>query len=227
MRFLILFVLLPSLSFAQHIGEVKLYFGASYYPEIWPLENVEEDISRMKDLRMNVVRMGEFAWSSLEPQEGKYDFAWLHTVIDQLHANGISVILGTPTATPPAWLWEKHPEIGRVDDEGHREYHGARKNYSYTSRIYRAKSRQIVERMAREFGSKPGVIAWQVDNEFNLHHDYGPDNEKRWRQWLKAKYKTLPELNKRWANALWSQTYQRWEQVPMPRSWLWHHNSLR
>ena len=87
-----------------YIGEKKLYYGAAYYPEAWPEEDIDKDIKYMKEMNVNVVRMAEFAWAKMEPQEGVYDFEWLHKIIDKLHANGIDVILGTPTATPPAWL---------------------------------------------------------------------------------------------------------------------------
>jgi len=211
----------------QYVGENKLYYGVSYYPESWPESQVAEDIRLMKEANINVVRMAEFSWSLMEPTEGNFDFEWLHKVIDQLHANDIAVILGTPTATPPAWLWEKYPEIGRVDEDGKQAYHGARKDYSYASEVYLKKSVRIVEAMAEEFGDKPGVIAWQIDNEFGLHFEYNPETKQKWHAWLKAKYGTIANLNQKWATELWSQTYQRFDQIPMPRSWIWHHNSLR
>lgn len=227
--FLLLLITIVALcrTHAQQIGENKLYYGASYYPESWPIETVDEDIRLMKEANINVVRMAEFSWSLMEPTEGQYDFQWLHKIIDKLHTNGIAVILGTPTATPPIWLWEKYPEIGRIDEDGRQAYHGARKDYSYASEIYLKKSEQIVAAMAKEFGAKQGVIAWQIDNEFGLHHEYNPDTETKWHQWLEEKYETIDNLNQLWANKLWSQTYQRFNQIPMPKSWIWHHNSLR
>lgn len=212
---------------AQHIGDAKLYYGASYYPETWPEEQVKEDIRYMKELKMNVVRMAEFSWSKMEPQEGAYDFEWLKKIMDQLHEAGISVILGTPTATPPAWLWEKHPEIGILNEHGHRAYHGARKDYSYTSKIYREYATKIVEKMAQALGNHPALIGWQIDNEFSPHSDYSQESKILWQAWLKAKYKTIENLNEIWATDLWSQTYDRFEQIPMPTAKVWHHPSLR
>ena len=149
--------------------ENKFYHSAAYYPELWPMEQIGEDIAWMKKAGLNAVRMAEFAWSRMEPAEGRYDFDWLHQVVDRLHAAGISSILCTPTATPPAWLSEKHPDILFVSREGRRMGHGSRRHYCYNSPVYRAYSRQITERLAQEFGDAPGVIGWQTDNEFFWH----------------------------------------------------------
>ena len=209
------------------IGEKKLYYGAAYYPETWPESEIDKDIERMKELNMNVMRMAEFSWSKMEPEEGKYEFDWLHKIVDKLHANGIDVVLGTPTATPPAWMWEKYPEIARVDDEGLKTIHGARRSCSFTSAIYREKSEQIVEQMAKEFGNKPGVIGWQTDNEFHTSPDFSRETQLIWHNWLRKKYKTIENLNQLWATDLWSQTYNKFEQIPMPVGRMWHHPSLQ
>lgn len=115
---LLTFVLLAQSALAQYIGENKRDYGASYYPESWPAESVDADIRLIKEANINVVRMAEFSWSLIEPSAGTYEFQWLHKIIDELHANGIAVIFGTPTATPPVWLWKKYPEIGRIDEDG-------------------------------------------------------------------------------------------------------------
>ncbi len=211
----------------KYVGEQKLYYGTAYYPETWPEEAVDQDIVRMKELNMNVMRMAEFSWSKMEPEEGQYNFIWLHRVVDKLHANGISVILGTPTATPPAWMWEKYPEIARTSDEGLKTIHGARRSASFTSQTYREKSRQIVTQLAKEFGQKSGVIAWQIDNEFHASPDYSKETERLWHRWLREKYGDIEKLNELWATDLWSQTYQKFEQIPMPVSRMWHHPTLQ
>lgn len=104
------------------------YFGAAYYPEDWPLEQIDRDIELMLEARMNCMRIGEFAWSSMEPTENEYRFDWLHTVVEKLGAAGIAVIMGTPTATPPAWLTERYPEVLAVSDSGKPLQHGARRH---------------------------------------------------------------------------------------------------
>ena len=210
-----------------HIGQEKLYYGVAYYPEVWERSEVDHDVARMRELNMNVVRMGEFSWTLFEPNEGEYNFQWLHSIIDQLYENGIEVILGTPTATPPVWMAEKYPEIFRVDEHGRRLTHGARRNYSYSSQSYRRFSRQICEALAREFGNKQGVIAWQTDNEFSLSADYSEETEILWHQWIREKYGTIDSLNRAWSTNLWSQRYQKFQQIPIPRSNVWHHPTLR
>ncbi|MGF1635855.1 MAG: beta-galactosidase, partial [Cyclobacteriaceae bacterium] len=210
-----------------YLGTNKLYYGASYYPESWPASNLAEDIKQMKAANINVVRMAEFSWSKMEPEEGVYTFEWLHNIIEALHKNGIDVILGTPSATPPAWLWEKYPEIANVRDNGFVEIHGARRNTNYTNELWRKKATGIAEKMAVEFGNKPGVIGWQIDNELGLYADYSEHTRKRWIEYLRTKYGSIENLNQLWATDLWSQTYQRFEQIPMPVSQIWHHNSLR
>ncbi|HKK62567.1 MAG TPA: beta-galactosidase [Bacteroidales bacterium] len=212
---------------SDYIGDSKLYYGVSYYPEAYFLEGVEEDIRQMKKFHINVVRMAEFSWALMEPREGEYDFQWLHDIVEKLHNNGIDVILGTPTATPPVWMAEKYPEIFIVDEDGTRRGHGARRNCSYTNPAYREFSQKIVLRMAKEFGDKSGVIGWQTDNEFNLIHDYSKFTKVRWHDWLKEKYNNIDNLNRLWHTNLWSQRYQKFEQIPMPRSNIWHHTSLR
>lgn len=225
--FLLLFYFYNYSSAQTHIGEKKLYFGVAYYPETWPESAIDLDIQRMKELNVNVVRMAEFSWSKMEPQEGQFQFGWLHKIIEKLHANGIDVVLGTPTATPPVWMWEKYPEIARVDDAGLSTIHGARRSTNFNSKVYRNKSVQIVEKMAKEFGQKAGVIAWQTDNEFHPSQDFSPITHEKWHQWLKDKYGSIENLNQIWATDLWSQTYQDFSQIPMPLDRIWHHTSLR
>ncbi|MEM9325870.1 MAG: beta-galactosidase [Bacteroidota bacterium] len=211
----------------RHIGQERLYFGVAYYPEAWEMETVDEDIVWMKKANINVVRMSEFAWSLMEPEEGQYDFGWLHEVIEQLHASDIDVILGTPTATPPIWMAEKYPEMFIVDEHGHARGHGSRRNTNYVNADYVRLSKKICREMAKAFGNKPGVIAWQIDNEFHLSSDFSEDTERCWHQWLENRYGTIGELNRTWATNLWSQRYQAFEQVPMAGRDLWHHSSLR
>lgn len=234
--FLLSIICLPNpLNAQQFIGSKKLYYGAAYYPEAWDSSQIDRDIRYMKDLKMNVMRIGEFAWSTMEPKEGQYNFKWLHRVIEKLKANGIDVILGTPTATPPAWMLEKHPDMLLTTSSGERKVHGGRRDCNYASSLYIEKSRQICEAMSKEFGSKPGVIGWQTDNEFGLTFDYSPETEMQWHQWLAQEYGTIEALNKAWKTMLWSQTYDSFGQIPMPRysksdgeeAKVWHHPSLQ
>lgn len=222
----ILFI--SSYGFSQnYIGEKKLYYGVAYYPEAWDFSEIENDIKYMKEAKINIVRMSEFSWSLMEPEEGLFDFEWLHKIIDKLHENGIDVVLGTPTATPPAWVWEKYPKVYTLQEDGTRKTHGARRNCSYSSEKYRQLSEKICEKMANEFGSKSGVIGWQTDNEFHHEFDYSDETKKRWHDWLKNRYKTIDSINNLWCLNLWSQHYDKFEQIPMPVTYIWHHPSLQ
>ena len=223
---ILLSFILPGFGTKSYIGDKKLYYGAAYYPEDWPEENIDQDIEMMKEAGVNVVRMAEFAWFKMEPEEGKYNFDWLHRVIDKLHSNGIDVILGTPTATPPAWLAEKHPEMYRVTQDGTRLHHGGRRDCSYTSKVYNDYCNKIVVAMAKEFGHKEGVIGWQTDNEMTLTPDYSEETREQWVKWLEGKYKTPENLNASWNLDLWSQGINNFNQVPMPTDNVTHHYSL-
>lgn len=205
------------------------YLGAAYYPEAWPAELVDEDIRLMLEAGLNVARIGEFAWSSMEPEEGRYAFDWLHGVVDQLGAAGIAVILGTPTATPPAWLAERYPEILAVDDAGARAQHGSRRHVCPNSPVYREHCARIAARMGDEFGRDSRVIGWQIDNEVHPWKGRGcfcPVCVEGFRKRLRDKFGSLHALNEAWCARLWSQTYSSFEQVPAPRTDIWHHPAL-
>jgi beta-galactosidase len=193
----------------------KLQLGASYYPEHWPEERWPEDIRLMREAGMTVARLGEFAWSSLEPSAGTLHLDWLERAIDQLAAAGISSVLGTPTAGPPAWLATQHPDFLAVDEYGRRAQIGNRCHYCVNSPDFHAAVARIVKAMAERFGPDPNVIGWQLDNEF--HRVCYCDRCRRlFQNYLQAQYGSLDALNERWSTSYWSQTYSDWEQIPIP-----------
>ena len=61
----------------------KIFIGAAYYPELWEESEIEKDIQRCKDLGINVLRIGEFAWSKMEPKEGEFCLDWLENIVDK------------------------------------------------------------------------------------------------------------------------------------------------
>ena len=188
--------------------------GVAWYPEQWPDTAWEKDLSLMENAGIRMVRVGEFAWSSLEPEEGRFEFAWLDRAIAKAAAHHIVTVLGTPTDAPPAWLTSKYPETLRVDSTGRQSEHGSRRQFSYISPRYRALCRRIVEKMAERYGANPDVIGWQIGNEYT-EDSYDDASRARWHQWLQAKYHTLDSLNQHWTTAYWSQTYSDWLQIPM------------
>lgn len=193
----------------------RLHLGAAYYPEHWPEERWPEDIRLMKEAGLTVVRMAEFAWSTMEPSEGQYNFDWLDRAISLLAENGIQSVLGTPTAAPPAWLVTKYPASLAVDETGRQVQFGNRCHYCVNAPEFHAAVRRLVGEMARRFGPHPHVIGWQIDNEYN-RVCYCETCRAAFQQFLKEKYGTLENLNARWTTAYWSQTYSAWEQIPIP-----------
>src|SRR5437762_11284255 len=96
--------------FAPDKMETVLY-GVAYYPEYMPHDRLDQDIALMRKAGITVVRVGESTWSSWEPREGDFQFAWMQRVLDRLQQAGIKAILGTPTYSIPTWLYKQHPEI--------------------------------------------------------------------------------------------------------------------
>jgi len=196
-----------------------IYFGADYYPEHWPEERWERDAQLMQAAGINVVRIGEFAWSKLEPEEGKYDFGWLDRIIALLAKYNVKSILGTPTPTPPAWLTEKYPEVLWVNNQGRRTIHGSRRHVCLSNSTYREYSKNIVTELATRYGDNNAVIGWQVDNEFGCHSTtrcYCASCRASWQAWLRRRYETLAKLNEAWGTVFWSESYTAWEQIPVP-----------
>lgn len=193
----------------------RLWVGAAYYPEHWPESRWAEDIRLMKEAGFNVVRMAEFAWSTLEPSAGKFEFGWLDRAIDALAAAGIEVVLGTPTAAPPAWLMSQYPDSLALNEHGQRVQFGNRCHYCVTSPEFHQATRRIVAAMAGHFGPNPHVIGWQLDNEYNRVCTCDRCRGL-FQQYLVGHYGTLDALNQAWSTAYWSQTYSAWEQIPIP-----------
>src|SRR5688572_11487858 len=193
----------------------RLHIGAAYYPEQWPEERWGEDIRLMREAGFTVVRLAEFAWSSMEPAEGQFNFDWLERAIAQLSEAEILTVLGTPTAAPPAWLTQTYPQTLAVEENGRRVQHGNRCHYCVNSPIYHAAARRIAGAMAERFGKNPHVIGWQIDNEF-CRPCYCDICQAEFRHFLQSRYGDLETLNQRWSTAYWSQTYFNWEQMPVP-----------
>jgi len=188
--------------------------GAAWYPEQWPESRWDADLTLMQQAGLNVVRVGEFAWSRMEPREGVYDLDWLDRAIRLAAKHHIAVILGTPTDAPPAWLTAKYPDTLLVDGNGRRAEHGGRRQFSYSSPRYRIFCREIASRLAERFGQDPNVIGWQIGNEYT-DESFDVSAQQQFHAWLRARYHTIAALNRDWATAYWSQTYDDWDEVPL------------
>ena len=194
--------------------------GTYYYPEQWPREQWERDFDKIASMGLQIVHMAEFAWFSLEPEAGKFKFDWLDECLEMCRQRKLEVILCTPTAAPPIWLSQQHPETLPIDQHGTPDRFGGRRHYSPTSSAFHDATRRIVTAMADHFGDRESVIGWQLDNEFNCHMDvsYAPSDTAAFRDWLRDKYKTLDRLNQAWGTSFWSQHYADWAEVLPPRA---------
>lgn len=194
-------------------------FGVDYYPEHWSRERWPYDARLMWEAGIKVVRLAEFAWAKLEPEPGKYDFEWLDSAIEILAGEGIKVILGTPTPTPPAWLIEQNPDILPVNLEGKRLGFGGRHHDCQSNETYRGHIRRFIRLMARHYSKNSNVVGWQIDNEFgNSHHGLCACDSCRhaFHKWLEIKYGNIERLNEEWGTVFWSQTYNHFDQIPLP-----------
>lgn len=196
-----------------------MQFGVCYYPEHWPEARWAEDARQMRALGLSIVRIAEFAWSRLEPQEGRFDWDWLERAVEVLSAAGLKIVLGTPTAAPPAWLSRGYPGTLPVDEQGRRRNFGSRRHYCPNSPDYQRFTRRIVTEMAARFAAHPAVVGWQIDNEFGgggTARCYCEHCAAAFRNWLQRRYTTLAALNQAWGTVFWSQEYSSWEQVGPP-----------
>lgn len=193
-----------------------MYIGADYYPEHWPRERWPIDAKLMKKAGFNVARLAEFAWVFMEPQEGQFDFSWLDEALATLHKQGISAILGTPTAVMPAWVAEKYPETLAMEANGRRVVWGVRKNNCFSSGTYRLLSERITRAMAEHFCNTPNVIGWQTDNEFGAPPCFCSTCRADFQDWLRVRYKNIEELNRAWGAHFWGHKVRAWGEIQIP-----------
>ena len=191
--------------------------GVCYYPEHWPEDRWATDAAMMAELGLTWVRIGEFAWSRLQPTPGDLRLDWLHRSVDLLREHGLKVVLGTPTATPPRWMVDRHPDMLAVDANGNTRRFGSRRHYTFSHAGYRKECARITEILAREFGAK--VQAWQTDNEYGCHDttlSYSEVDRLAFHDWLRERYETIEALNAAWGTVFWSMEYGTFEQIGLP-----------
>lgn len=193
--------------------------GVCYYPEHWPEAWWAEDARAMADMGLSYVRIGEFAWSRIEPSPGVFDWGWLDRAIDTLHGEGLRIVLGTPTATPPKWLVDRDPSMLAVDAKGRPRGFGSRRHYCFSSISYRSECARIVTAIAERYGNHADIAAWQTDNEFGCHDttlSYSANAAARFRSWLEQRYGDVAALNLAWGNVFWSMEYRTFAEIDPP-----------
>lgn len=198
---------------------MKRALGVCYYPEHWDEAQWAEDAARMAALGLTWVRIGEFAWSRMEPEPGRMDWGWLDRAIDTLGKAGLKVVLGTPTATPPRWMLDRHPDMLAVDKDGRTKGFGSRRHYCFSHQGYRAECARIVTLLAERYGKNPHVGAWQTDNEYACHDtvlSYSNAAKAGFQDWLAQKYQSPDALNRAWGTVFWSMEYREFREVGLP-----------
>ena len=194
--------------------------GVCYYPEHWPQDLWAADAARMVALGLTYVRIGEFAWSRIEPSPGLFDFGWMDRAIDTLGAAGLKVVIGTPTATPPKWLIDLHPDILPVDPAtGRTRGFGSRRHYDFSSTVYRDHASRITIAIAERYGHHPAVVGWQTDNELCCHDtalSASPAARDAFRAWCAARYGDIATLNSAWGTVFWSMEYRDFAEIELP-----------
>lgn len=193
--------------------------GTCYYPEHWPEEIWAKDARRMVETGLTRVRIGEFAWSRIEPEPGRFDWGWLDRAVDTLHSAGLGIIMGTPTATPPKWLVDRMPDMLAVDRQGRVRGFGSRRHYCFSHVGYREESARITRALAERYGDHPGVVAWQTDNEYGCHdtvQSFSHSAREAFRLWLADRYSNIGTLNSAWGNVFWSMEYRSFDEIELP-----------
>ena len=192
--------------------------GVYYYPEAWPESQWERDMENIRRQGFDFVHMGEFAWAFMEPDEGRFDFAWLEKNVRLASERGLKVVLCTPSPAPPVWLVQSHPEVLMIDNFGRRMQHGSRTQACWTVPLYRQYVAKIIAELGKRFGTHPAVWGWQIDNEVSHYGKYCYCDfcQNAFRAWLQRKYGTIDKLNADWGCPFWSQMYQRFDQIRIP-----------
>ncbi len=197
----------------------RIWYGGDYNPEQWPESVWDEDIELMNQAGVNIVSLGIFTWSAIEPEEGVYDFGWLDRIIDKLYHAGIAVDLASATASPPLWLTQKHPEVLWKDERGDACWPGARQHWRPTSPIFREYALRLCRAMAQHYRDNPAIVAWHVSNEYGCHNrfDYSDDAMRAFQRWCKERYGDIEAVNDAWGTYFWSQRMTDFSQIIPPR----------
>lgn len=205
-----------------------MWLGVDYYPEQWDVSMIDADMDNIVELGCNVIRIAEFAWHIMEKTEGQYDFSFFDHVISKAKDKGLHVILGTPTATIPAWLAKKEPSILSEFENGQKRVFGGRHVYCFNSPVMYEYSEKIIRKMVEHYKDEPAVVAWQIDNE--LGHEgsdvcYCSQCQSAFQKFLKDKFAgDIDRLNETYGTTFWSQEYNEFDEIPTPSATITTHN---
>ncbi|MEM1052290.1 MAG: beta-galactosidase [Pseudomonadota bacterium] len=201
------------------MGDIRVELGCCYFPEHWPEEIWVDDARRMREMGLSLVRLGEFAWSRIEPEAGRFEWGWLDRAIGTLANAGLKIVLCTPTATPPKWLVDQMPDMVAIDQHGNPRGFGSRRHYCFSHRGYREQSQRITKALAQRYGENPAIAGWQTDNEYGCHDtvlSFSQAAAAAFRAWCEARYNTIDALNRAWGNVFWSMEYRSFDEIDPP-----------
>jgi beta-galactosidase len=204
---------MSSPALAQGVQQDHILYGVAYYDEYMPAERLAKDVAMMKDAGINVVRIGESTWGTMEPREGVFDFTHLDRVLNAMQAAGIKVIIGTPTYAIPTWLARQHPDVLVTTAHGQAKY-GPRQNMDITNPHFKKAAERVIRKMLEHVKDQPAIIGYQVDNETKSYGTSGPHVQKLFVAYCKRKFKTLDALNDAFGLNYWSNRINRWEDFP-------------
>lgn len=213
-RFLLCLTLITTLPSLAQVKKEKLLYGVAYYDEYMPYDRLDKDVQMMKEANINVVRIAESTWSTMEPQEGIFDFSHIDRVLNAMHKAGISVIIGTPTYAVPTWLVKKYPDVMAINSRGQQNQYGTRQNMDITNKDYRRHSEIAIRKMMEHIKDHPAIIGYQVDNETKPYGTSGPNVQAQFVAYMKKKFPSLDALNKAFGLDYWSNRINNWEDFP-------------
>ena len=196
------------------------YLGVDYYPEQWGMELVDDDLDNIVELGANLIRIADFAWDKIEPENNKYDFSFFDEVIEKAKKHNLKVMMCIPTATIPSWLYKSNPEIMNENEYGYRQPFGARRGHCINNDVYLKKAKEITRAIVNHYKDEDAIVAYQIDNEIGHEGSdmcYCPTCHKKFIDYLRNKYKDINELNYRWGTQFWSQTYYDFDDIPLPK----------
>ena len=205
-----------------------MWLGVDYYPEQWDTSLMEQDLDTIVELGCNVIRIAEFSWHLMEKQEGQYDFSFFDRVIEKAKERNLKVIMGTPTATIPAWLAKKHPDILSEFEGGKKRAFGGRHVYCFNSPHMYAYSEKIIRKLVEHYKDEESIVAWQIDNEIGHEGSdvcYCENCQKAFQTYLSKKFAgDMNALNETYGTTFWSQEYNTFDEIPTPSETITTHN---
>ncbi len=182
-----------------------------------------KDLDAIKALGFNTVKCW-VDWATAEPARGQFDFQNLNLLLRLAQERGLRVIVQIYTDSAPDWLGALYPDARFVDRSGAVISSQAAPGYCIDDAAVRQEMVRFLEAVSADANRYPALYAWDVWSEphivnwadfpylKNPEFCYCRYTQARFREWLRAKYKTLAALN-----AAWYRRFTSWQEVSPPR----------